>query len=604
MAEEITMRKKWKQAAAICMAGGLLAVQLAGCSQKSSNMENGTSATGKEAVESSSAVQETRETGASAETPVKTDSTKTDNTETGDIRQTAQLGEGREKEIVWLAEDLDADWDPQTATTIVFEDFLITTEGDGAAVSGQTVTISKAGTYVVTGAMVDGQILIDTGKEETVHLVFKGVELSNMTTAPVYSQGKGKVILTIADGTVNTVSDSTAYQYASETEDEPNAPVFVKGDLTVNGTGVLDVYGNYECGIRSKGDLKVVSGTVNIKAESDGLKGRDAVLIRDGAFTIQSGKDGIKANNDEDPDQGYIWIDGGQLTITAKDDGIQAETGVIISGGEIEITESDEGIAGRTVDILGGVTKLASTDDGINSAAAVETEQEKAQDQDGVYTRIAGGEIHINAMADGIDSNGDFYMEGGTVYLSGPSSDGDGILDYNGTGIITDGTLLGLGSAGMMQTFDETRSTQNFLVVYFAEPKKAGTVVTLTDDSGKEIASITAEKDYSAAIISTPEIQTGNTYHVSDGQETADLQVEGRMTIYGTAQRRSGGVRDGRRGGDQTAPPDGQKPPEGTKLPDGERPPEGTKLPDGQKPPERTNLPDRQMPPDGKQLSD
>lgn len=102
--------------------------------------------------------------------------------------------------------------------------------------------------------MADGQILIDTEKEETVHLVLSGVELSNMTTAPVYSKGKGKVILTLAEGTVNTVSDSTAYQYESETEDEPDAPVFVKGDLTVNGSGELQVYGNYQCGIRSKGE--------------------------------------------------------------------------------------------------------------------------------------------------------------------------------------------------------------------------------------------------------------------------------------------------------------------------------------------------------------
>ncbi len=304
--------------------------------------------------------------------------------------------------------------------------------------------------------------------------------------------------------------------------------------------------------------MKVVSGTVDIKAQSDGLKGRDSVLIRDGVFTIQSGKDGIKANNDEDSDQGYIWIDGGQITITAKDDGIQAETNVIISGGEIGITESDEGIAGLTVDILGGVTRLVSSDDGINSAASVETEQEKAEDQEGVYTRIAGGEIHINAAADGIDSNGDFYMEGGTVYLNGPSGGGDGILDYNGDGIITGGTLIGLGSSEMMQAFDESQSSQNFLVVYFTEQKKAGTAVVLTDDSGKEMAGITAEKDYSAAIISTPDIQTGKTYHVSDGQETVDMQVEGIMTIYGTAKGRGMGGRPGGRGGDQMAPSDGR----------------------------------------------
>lgn len=560
------MKRDWKQIAAVCMAGGLLAAQLAGCSQKSSQNTAG-----------NASVMAKASSGSPAEVPdeagVGTVGAKTDSTKAGEIRQTALLGESGEKEISWLAEDLSADWDVQTAAGIVCGDSGITAEGEGASVSGQTVTISSPGTYVVSGAMMDGQILIDTEKGDTVHLVFNGVDLSNMTTAPVYSKGKGKVILTLADGTVNTVSDSTGYQYESETEDEPNAPIFVKGDLTVNGTGTLDVYGNYECGIRSKGDLKVVSGTLNINAASDGLKGRDSVIIRDGTFTIQSGKDGIKSNNDEEQDKGYIWIDGGKITIAAKDDGIQAETNVIINGGEIHITESDEGIAGLTVDILGGVTKIVSSDDGINSAASVETEQEKAADQDGVYTRIAGGEVHINAMADGIDSNGDLYMEGGTVYLSGPSSDGDGILDYNGKGIITGGTLLGAGSSRMMQTFDNTESTQHFLVVYYPEQQKAGTTIALTDDSGTELGSLVTEKEYSAAIISTPEIQAGKTYHVTTGGETVDMQVEGIMTVYGTASGRGmGGAGGGRGAGGGQIPPDGQRPEHGKELPDGQRP--------------------------------
>ncbi len=210
--------KNWKRFAAFCMAGGLAAAQLAGCSPKNSNMENSVSLGGEEAKNPSAPVQGAAEEGTSVETV---------RTEAGDIRQAAQLGEGKEKEIVWLLEDLDAEWDPQAAAAIVCDGSGITAEGEGVAVSGQTVTISRAGTYVVTGEMMDGQILIDTDKDETVRLVFNGVELSNMTTAPVYSRGKGKVILTLADGTVNTVSDSPAYQYASETEDGPNAPVFV-----------------------------------------------------------------------------------------------------------------------------------------------------------------------------------------------------------------------------------------------------------------------------------------------------------------------------------------------------------------------------------------
>lgn len=581
------MRRKWKQMIAVCMAGGILATQIVGCGGKE----------GLTAGESPSAAEQTR-SDVSERTPSGAGTAA--GTEEKAMEQSVQLGEGGTKELTWQAEDLDAAWDAQTATGIVCSDSEIIVDGEGAGVSDQTVTIDQAGTYMVSGTMMDGQILIDTEKDETVHLVLNGAELSNMTTAPIYSKGKGKVILTIADGSTNTISDSTRYQYDSETEDEPDAPVFVNGDLTINGSGTLEVYGNYQCGIRSKDDLKVVSGTITIHAETDGLKGRDSVAIRDGALVITSGKDGIKSNHDEDRDKGYIWVDGGQITIAAGDDGIQTETHVIINGGEIHITGSEEGIAGLTVDILGGLVDVVSSDDGINSAATVETEQEKTADQEGVYTRIAGGEVHINAMADGIDSNGDFYMEGGALYLSGPSGDGDGILDYNGSGIITGGTLFGAGGSGMMQTFDESASTQNFLVVYFTETQKAGTTIVLKDSSQNELGRLVTEKEYSAAIISTPDIQSGNSYSVSIGDETVDLQVEGRMTIYGTASGRGqgrpgGGFGGNREGGPKGVPEDAPQGEPGNrpKAEQGSRP-EGTAGPASE---DESDL-DSELPPD------
>lgn len=555
------MKRNWKPLISVCMAGSLLAAQLTGCSQTGGiNTVDDASAITKETTESSAAMQN-----GAAETD-------TERNEAGDVSQTALLGEGGVKEITWLAEDLDAQWDAKTATSIVCDDSGIAVEGEGASISGQAVTIDRAGTYLVSGTMADGQILVDTEIDETVHLILNGVELSNMTTAPIYSKGEGKIILTLADGTVNTVSDSTGYQYGAETEDEPDAPIFVQGNLTVNGTGSLRVYGNYQCGIRCKGDFKVVSGTLDIDAASDGIKGKDSVLVRDGTVTIRAGKDGIKANNDKEQDQGYIWIEGGQITIAADDDGIQAETNVIVNGGEIHVTESNEGIAGRTVDILGGVIKITSSDDGLNSAAAVETEQEKAMDQDGVYTRIAGGEVYINAMADGIDSNGDLYIEGGAVYINGPSGNGDGILDYNGKGILTGGALFGVGGSGMMQTFDETESTQHVLAAYYTEPQRAGATITLADENGITLGSFVTEKEYSAAIISTPEMEAGKAYQVTVGAETVTVQLEGIVTIYGSASGRGAGAggrssAGGKRGSFRQMPADGQTPPDGQEPP-------------------------------------
>lgn len=516
------MNEKWSKTIAVCVIGAFLAAQIGGCVKKAETL-----------------------VGESTKTAITTD----ENAEKAgqiseDIQVTAKLGEDGEKTVTYLAEDLDGSWAESTAVNIVFDASGITVNGAGAEVSGSTVTIAKGGTYVVSGALADGRILIDAGKEEAVQLVLNGVELSSRTTAPIYSAGKNKVILTLAAGTSNTISDSDEYVFEQAEEDEPDAPVFVKGDLTINGTGSLNVYGNYGCAVRSKSVLTVISGDLNLNGKSDGLKGKDAVVIRDGNITITSGKDGIKSNNDEEAEKGYIWIDGGQIQIAAKDDGIQAETALIMNDGNLVITESQEALAGKTVDIIGGYIKASAGDDGMNSAAAAATEMEKQQNQEGVYTRIAGGEIRLNAGADGIDSNGNLYIEGGTIYLSGSAGNMDGILDYNGKGYISGGTFFGAGSSGMMQTF-EADSAQNYLVVYYAAVKKAGTVITLTDDQGNELGSYSPEKEFTAAIISSPEIRTGNTYHVITGEETIDLAIDGLMTVYGAAPGGMGGIRGG-----------------------------------------------------------
>lgn len=586
------MRKKWNKIMVVCIAGTLLAVQVTGCGKKAETP----------------VAESAKVTAVAAEKKEKTGQTSED------IQVTAKLGEDGEKTITYLAADLDDTWDESTAVDIAFATSVITVNGTGADVSGQTVTITKAGTYVVSGTLADGRILIDAGKEGVVQLVLNGVKLSNQTTAPIYSSGKTKVILTLAAGTTNTVSDSNEYVFADATDDEPDAPIFTKGDLIINGTGSLDVYGNYGCAIRSKSVLTVISGDLNLNAESDGLKGKDAVIIRAGNINIASGKDGIKSNNDEDIEKGYIWIDGGQIQIAAQDDGIQAENALIINGGDITITESQEALAGKTVDIIGGFIKAVAGDDGINSAATVVTEMEKQQDQEGVYTRIAGGEIWLNAKADGIDSNGDIYIEGGTIYLSGPTGNMDGILDYNGKGYISGGTFFGAGSSGMMQTF-EADSTQNYLVVYYTATEKAGTKITLTDDNGNEMGSYAPEKDFTAVIISSPEIRTGNTYHVITAEETVDLPVNGIMTAYGTASGgmgdRGGAADGGQRPGQGQMPTNeagetingrpggGQMPQNGEISADGTGGGRGMGGPNGGQRPQDGEMPTGEMPPDG-----
>lgn len=122
--------------------------------------------------------------------------------------------------------------------------------------------------------------------------------------------------------------------------------LFSKDDLTINGGGTLTVNANYDNGIKSKDDLRVIGATLDVTAINNAIVGRDGVAVKYGSFTLTSGADGIKANNDTDTDKGLIEIEDGIFRITAAQDGIQAETTLSIFGGEFEI-ETGGGASAR-----------------------------------------------------------------------------------------------------------------------------------------------------------------------------------------------------------------------------------------------------------------
>ncbi len=330
---------------------------------------------------------------------------------------------------------MNAEWTEEEAVVITCSGTDAEVSGQGAESAGQTesaggiLRITQAGTYVLRGDF-EGQIQIEAGKEDLVRLVLEGFTGYCEDTSPIYAIQCGKLVLTLAEGSENQLSDGSAYVFSSEEEDEPDAVIFSKDDLTINGTGSLTVNGNYSNGIRSKDDLKIISGTIQVTAVKDGIKGKDSLTVKDGQLQITSGQDGLKSNNDSDPEKGYLIIDGGQIQINAGDDAIHSETWLTIHDGEITIEESYEGIEGMKVDINGGTISVISSDDGINAAAAAsseteetdsrEAERQKMEANPDVYVQIAGGQITINAGADGIDSNGNLYVTGGTTYINGP----------------------------------------------------------------------------------------------------------------------------------------------------------------------------------------
>ena len=246
----------------------------------------------------------------------------------------------------------------------------VTFSGSQAETTGELevgdgyIKIENGGDYVLSGDY-SGQIIVES--EENVHLILSGVTVYN-AMAPIYVKSAKNVCITLATGTVNTISDSSEYTY-EDGEDEPAAAVYSKADLTINGDGELIVNANYDKGIHSKDDLKIISGKIEVNSVGDAIKGKDCLLIKDGEITITTGVDGLKSNNDSNEEKGYVIIEGGKINISAGDDAVYAESWLIVYGGEINITECYEGLEGKKVEIYGGGINIVSSDDSINAAS-------------------------------------------------------------------------------------------------------------------------------------------------------------------------------------------------------------------------------------------
>ena len=267
--------------------------------------------------------------------------------ETGNVSETADISEtepvsapeeasGAEADDHFTKYDLTTSYD-RDDTTIVFDGSSVNIEGIGASADGAFVTVNAPGTYVISGKSSNGQIIVSVQKTEKVRLVLNGLDLTCSKSAPVWVKSADKVVVTLAEGSVNYLTDGKTYIYDNQ-NNEPNACLFSKDDLTVNGLGSLSVTGKNNNGIGCKNDLKIVSGTIKISAAKNALKGNDSVSIKDAVIEITGCKDGIKTDNAEEADKGYVYIRSGSITVKANDDAIQATNKVTVEGGSITVS--------------------------------------------------------------------------------------------------------------------------------------------------------------------------------------------------------------------------------------------------------------------------
>ena len=545
--------------------------------------------------------------------------------------------------------DLAGTYEESGAVYVTLSDDGIAGETDGVVIDGQMVTITAEGTYIFSGTLSEGQIVVDADNAK-VQIVFDNVDITCASSAAVYVKSAEKVFVTLAEGSQNTLRNTD--EYVAIDDNNIDAVIFAKSDLTLNGTGSLTIVSAEGHGIVSKDDLKITGGTYDITAAGHALSGKDSVRIADGTFILTAEKDGIHAENADDEEKGYIYIADGDFTITSDgdgmdasnivqiedgtfditagggaanslkthesdmpgggmsqnierpdgenmpqdtttdesgtstkgikagggmylnggtyqidsaddsihsnanitiadgtytlatgDDGVHADDALTVNGGTITVTESYEGLEGLTVTINDGTIDITARDDGINTAGgtdqsgfgtfgdhfkgmdSADDETEETTDNE-MWMELNGGYIHILAGGDGVDSNGDLTINGGEIYIDGPSDNGNSAIDYGdrSSAYVNGGTLVAIGSSGMAEVMSDS-SKQKVLMVKLGEQMEAGNVV-LTDSEGNVIVSYTALKTYDCVIISTAEVESGATYTLTTSGTTTEVTAE------------------------------------------------------------------------------
>ena len=429
--------------------------------------------------------------------------------------------------------DKEIGYDEDDSTRITLSDNKSSCESDAVQINEDTITITDEGTYILSGELANGMVIVDAEDTDKIQLVLEGVEITSKESAAIYVRSADKVFITTVSGSSNVLTNGGIYTAIDD--NNIDAVIFSKDDLTLNGEGILTINAAAGHAVVSKDDLVLTSGTYNISAEKHGLSGKDSVRIADGTYHITTGKDGIHASNTDDTSLGFIYIAGGNIDITAKDDGMHADSALLIADGTIQVSESYEGLEGLTIDITGGDIDVTSSDDGLNAAGGNDSSGFKGGGEDifaveeGSYIHISGGTIHVSASGDGIDSNGDLTISGGETYVSEPTNNGNGSLDYNGKGVITGGIFLAAGSSGMTQNFSDS-STQGIMMVT-VDTQAAGSIISLTDSSENELVSWTTDKEYTSVIVSCPEITEGEAYTLTAGNSTQKIIMD--SLIYG-----------------------------------------------------------------------
>lgn len=392
------------------------------------------------------------------------------------------------------------------------------TSADSAVTANNSIRIQK-GTYTVNAASGDGLHCEDEDNDSHGWIyILDG-------TFNINASGDG-----ISAGTTMQIENGT---FTIKTGGGSNQTEFSSNE------GGFDRFENFGNRNANQNNSQSTESNTTDSTSSKGIKSGGDMTIKNGTFSLDCLDDGVRSNSS-------LNVTGGTFTISTDDTGFQSAENLVISDGTITVSRSYEGMQGKVIDIKGGKIDITSYDDGLNAASGTNDLASEGmfggmdEAESGVELNISGGELIINASGDGLDSNGNLTVTGGTTYVSGPTDSGNAAIDYAGTGTITGGIVIAAGSSGMAQSFSSASSQCSILAS--TSSHQANTEIKLTDSSGNVIIDWTSPKTYDCIVISAPDLAVGNSYTLTAGTYSGTINLD--STSYSDV---SGGM--GGRGG-------------------------------------------------------
>ena len=415
-----------------------------------------------------------------------------------------------------------------------YSDTALSDGTDGAIFAHDDLTINGSGSLTVTAQYSHGisanDDLVITGGTITISAADDAIHVNDS--------------IRIKDAAITVTAGDDGLLTTNEVE---NGYLYIE-------SGTLDITASGD-GIHTTGDVTVAGGETNISAGDDGIHSDASVFVQSGTILISDCYEGIEAL--------IIDVSGGDVSINCEDDGFNANGGSSdmfggggqMGGGQNDGTfghggmhgsGTDEGTTGEmpTPPDRSGESMSGGMPTGQETETASGSGQSSADTEDvETYISISGGNIRIvnevGQDADGLDSNGDIKISGGTIYISLLGTGSNCAVDYasesGGVAEITGGTIIACGASSMAESFDST-STQASILYNMSSIAAAGTTLTVTDADGSVLLSWEVPCSFSSALISCPEMKIGGTYTVTAGETSEEITLESVSTTYGDAQ--------------------------------------------------------------------